>query len=681
MKEKKGIRSRKALTGLLILGISLGWLLSMTLLTVVLAQEIYEKLYEESYSFSTELSDGFNQFYDKNSSRYGYQNEHPDYFDYCVLGNLSVHTQAGVSSWRQYSDLTDRGKLIRKVTYPMETAVLFYDGEGKLLHTSNEEALFFDYFTQEEWEAGANVPYATHCAWIDISEGKNAEDEQEDPYQLFRVEFQGMHWLYEFKALRITGSFEGTQFLPVSLYYVTATQLYEVFRQAEAGASLISLADRGGWLDWQCLFDKSAEHPGKGLVTIYAESPRMWDYPRTAFSYNGTEYESLAALTKTLNFPAWAKVYQQSASFREMGKFSLGELLVFDGRRFADYEGFDYFSGGEPETEYYMITAVRSRPLYCAMSALRNIYILSGLLALLLFFLIRNCLKKRLTDPLEQLSAAVSGDSRAYLPENDLRPWREAEQLTDFYISAKNAQHKSEYEITRLKTALAYAEDAEKSRRAMISALAHELKTPLAVIHSYAEGLKSQIAEEKREKYLDTILTEAERTDSLVLEMLDLSRLEAGKVRLASDEFSLKDLTRSVFVRLEPLVQAKKLEVSFDFPEDAAVTADESRIAQVIENFATNAIKYTPEGGRISVTVRTDRLKTSFRMENDSAPLSAETLSKLWEPFYRADEARSGEGSGLGLAIARNIVQLHGGKCSAQNTDGGVAFSFTLPKR
>lgn len=98
----------------------------------------------------------------------------------------------------------------------------------------------------------------------------------------------------------------------------------------------------------------------------------------------------------------------------------------------------------------------------------------------------------------------------------------------------------------------------------------------------------------------------------------------------------------------------------------------------MVENFATNAVKYTPEGGRIAVSIRQQWGQTTFTVENDCPPLSAEALRKVWDTFYRTDEARSGEGTGLGLAIARSIIELHGGRCSAVNTDSGVAFSFTL---
>ena len=101
-------------------------------------------------------------------------------------------------------------------------------------------------------------------------------------------------------------------------------------------------------------------------------------------------------------------------------------------------------------------------------------------------------------------------------------------------------------------------------------------------------------------------------------------------------------------------------------------------MAQVVENFASNAVKYTPEGGSIWVQVWKGRDGTWFSIENTCTPLSQEELDHVWDTFYRGDQARSGGGTGLGLAIAKNIVELHGGKCSARNTSSGVVFSFWL---
>lgn len=281
--------------------------------------------------------------------------------------------------------------------------------------------------------------------------------------------------------------------------------------------------------------------------------------------------------------------------------------------------------------------------------------------------------------PLQQISQGIE-DSWSYLPllQDDPPKLAETKLLFEQYQRTKQQLFVHKNERNRLQTALNYAQTAEKNRRQMVSHIAHELKTPLAVIHSYTEGLQEHIAEEKREKYLQVILSETERMDAMVLEMLDLSRLEAGRVKLARDEFSLLQLTESVFDKLAMAMEAKALRVSYTCYYDAMVTADESRIRQVIENFATNAIKHTPAGGEIRIRIFSDRQGTVFSIENDGKNLPPAVLNKVWDSFYREDESRSSPGTGLGLAIAKNIITLHGGECRAANTRNGVEFRFRI---
>ena len=199
------------------------------------------------------------------------------------------------------------------------------------------------------------------------------------------------------------------------------------------------------------------------------------------------------------------------------------------------------------------------------------------------------------------------------------------------------------------------------------------------MVHSYAEGLQERIAEDKREKYLETILAETERMDVMVLEMLDLSRLEAGKVKLARDDFDLVHLVQSVWETLSIRAEEKNLQVTLDFPKTAMLAADEGRIRQVVENYLSNAVKYTPDGGAVAVRIFRESGKTVFSVTNDSRLLSGEELEKVWDTFWRADESRTGRsGTGLGLAIAKSIVELHGGTVGVRNTENGVEFRFVL---
>jgi len=686
-KKKKTIRSTTAVSLLLIISIMGTWLVSMGTLTVVTAQEIYDGLYEQSQSYADSVSRYglLQEFYDDDFSRYGYQYERPDFLEYQVLRTIGRNTSTSHPSGGNYDSYNhstgeERHKLIRDISFPMETAVLFYDADGNLLHSSENDIMYFNYYTQEEWDAGMDTTSGLHYGWIDISEGK-IDGYPNDLYLRFRTMFAGTHSLYDISTIRVTGYFEGTKLVPVVMHYITDGLIHEVVesdKQFQTGPSsyswIVSDVDRTGKLDWQLQFDRSAEYEGKDLVTVYLDRPEMWDYESKSLVYDGKEYESLAALTEAMDLSL-----KDNQDRYDNSVFKLNELLVFGRWTGADFSNKTYMETGEYTVDFYLVTAIRSNPLACAISALRNIYIVTGLLALVLLLLTHNHIKKHLVQPVADIADAMEdGWKNIYHPENAPVMWREVEKLNAGFASEQDRRRMKDNEITRLNTALEYAKTAEQNRRQMTSNIAHELKTPLAVIHSYAEGLKEQIAPEKREKYLDVILSESERTDAMVLELLDLSRLEAGKVKLSRDDFSLISLTKSVFEKLEMAVQTKQLQIEFSFPDDFTITADETRIAQVVENFATNAVKYTPAGGHVLVKIQTGRSGTTFSIENDSTPFSQEALTKVWDSFYRTDEARSGGGTGLGLAIAKNIVELHGGKCSVRNTKTGVEFSFTI---
>ena len=287
-------------------------------------------------------------------------------------------------------------------------------------------------------------------------------------------------------------------------------------------------------------------------------------------------------------------------------------------------------------------------------------------------------LNRRIRDPLQQI---IHRGEQNMLPlKFPYRPkWKEPYLLEEIYICAQEELQTLRQENTQLKTALEYAENAEINRRQLVSNITHELKTPLAVIHSYCEGLQAGIAPEKQEKYLNVITGEADRMDAMVLEMLDLSRLEAGKVRLAQDSVELLGLTKGILDKLQPLLEARELSVTFAIVEASPLTADEGRLGQVITNLATNAIKYSPIGGKIVINVFQRNGFTHFSIENESAPLSEEALEKVWESFYRTEQSRTTKGTGLGLSICKAIIELHRGTCNARNTSTGVEFSFLLP--
>jgi signal transduction histidine kinase len=282
------------------------------------------------------------------------------------------------------------------------------------------------------------------------------------------------------------------------------------------------------------------------------------------------------------------------------------------------------------------------------------------------------------------LELKVHNDYVASLGENlDIRPWgqwEEAYALENWCKDNRQALLEARAEITRLNTALDYARDAEEYRKQLISNITHELKTPLAVVHSYTEGLQSEIAPEKKERYLQVILDEAERMDGMVMQMLELSRLEAGRVKLKMEYFDLGAVIRDVAERFEPLMAEKELKLRLELGGQEQMNGDEGRIEQVITNFMSNAVKYSTPGGEILVKAVFGKLGLYFSITNNAKHLSEEGLQKVFDSFYREDAARTEKSTGLGLAIVKNIMNLHGFQCYVNNTmlndQPAVEFGF-----
>jgi two-component sensor histidine kinase len=248
--------------------------------------------------------------------------------------------------------------------------------------------------------------------------------------------------------------------------------------------------------------------------------------------------------------------------------------------------------------------------------------------------------------------------------------------LVELYLeSRKRELRQYQDELARQAQALEYAKNAEESRRSMTSAIAHELKTPIAVLSSYAEALQENIDAEKQAHYLSVIREETGKMDQMVLELLDLSRLEAGKYKLRREDFNLTELVQEIIEPLEPQIQEKNLQLSWQSGEEQ-VSADRFRFGQVVENYMTNAIRHTPEEGKIVLRIGMNH--ETFSVENQGRHIPEEQLKRVWETFWQGDQSRNNRGSGLGLSICRSIMSLHGGSCKVENTAIGVRFTANL---
>ncbi|MDQ3225473.1 MAG: cell wall metabolism sensor histidine kinase WalK [Chloroflexota bacterium] len=223
----------------------------------------------------------------------------------------------------------------------------------------------------------------------------------------------------------------------------------------------------------------------------------------------------------------------------------------------------------------------------------------------------------------------------------------------------------------------------ESVRRDFVANVSHELRTPLTSIRVLVETLESGALHDPSVStdFLARIVSEVDRLALLVDELLDLARLESGRIRLSLEWVNAESAVQRVLERMAPQTERARLMVDFSIsPETPEFLADWGRIDQVLLNLVHNAVKFTPAGGAIAIMVSSSVDLVQFHVRDTGVGVSPEDMPRLFERFYKADRARRSQGTGLGLAIAKHIVQAHGGTIWAEpNPGGGTSFMFTLP--
>ncbi|MBI4567270.1 MAG: PAS domain-containing protein [Planctomycetes bacterium] len=232
-------------------------------------------------------------------------------------------------------------------------------------------------------------------------------------------------------------------------------------------------------------------------------------------------------------------------------------------------------------------------------------------------------------------------------------------------------------EVTKLR-------ELDQLKTEFVNTVSHELKTPLTAIIGGVEILQADAATlgGDQVEIVGVIAEGARRLQTLISDLLDLSKLQSGTVQLKEGVFALADLVREALaVQKRSDKHAIKLEVQKDLP---GVVVDGQKILQVLTNLVSNAIKYSPAGGAVVIRCRLDGEWVRVEVQDQGLGIRKEDLGKIWEKFYRVDSSLSSEieGTGLGLTIVKHIVELHGGKIWAESEHGkGSTFIFLLPLR
>lgn len=309
------------------------------------------------------------------------------------------------------------------------------------------------------------------------------------------------------------------------------------------------------------------------------------------------------------------------------------------------------------------------------VAAIFKMFFIAALFALALTFVLVYLVSYRLTKPLREMSAAAKQYATGDFSK------RINIKRSKFRISGHDEIDELVQAFNTMAQALA---TLEMSRRSFVANVSHELKTPMTTIGGFIDGiLDGTIEKEKETQYLKVVSDEVKRLSRLVTGMLNMSKIEAGELDLKPQRFDISEMIFRTMLGFEQLIDNKHIEVrGLDTLENNLVTADKDMINQVVYNLIDNAVKFTPEGGYIEVSSKSDIEKVIIKIRNSGKGIPSEELDKIFERFYKIDKSRSYDvkGAGMGLYIVKTIIELHGGQIVARSEPGEYAeFIFQLP--
>lgn len=294
---------------------------------------------------------------------------------------------------------------------------------------------------------------------------------------------------------------------------------------------------------------------------------------------------------------------------------------------------------------------------------------------------------KKLTDPIREL--ANLSDKMANLDFEAKYTSGGKNEIGELGANFNRMSSRLESTISELKKAnnsllkdIEQKEKMEEMRNEFLGNVSHELKTPIALIQGYAEGLKDGVNDdaESRDFYCDVIMDEAMKMNQMVKNLLTLNQLEFGDEDISFERFDLVALIRGVLQSMEILAQQDELKIIFRQESPVYVWADEFKTEQVVRNYVSNAFHHASGDKVIEVKIQKEGKKARTSVFNTGTPIPEEDLKHIWEKFYKVDKAHTREygGNGIGLSIVKAIMESFHQEYGVKNYDNGVEFWFEL---
>ncbi|GIO35130.1 MULTISPECIES: sensor histidine kinase [Paenibacillus] len=328
----------------------------------------------------------------------------------------------------------------------------------------------------------------------------------------------------------------------------------------------------------------------------------------------------------------------------------------------------------------YLFAMTSLQPVNEAVGMIKNYYVYIIIATLLLALLVSFYYSRRIAQPLLRINRTAR--QMAALDFSEKIKVTTRDEIGDLSNSINELSERLHAHILRLEEDIEKEKQLERTRKEFISGVSHELKTPLSVIQSCLSVLKDGVASHKRDHYFAAMENEVNRMNLLIVDMLELAKYESGTYKMNMDTFAIDAVIRRICAKLAGEIEDKRLQLHVSLIP-AEVVANELRIEQVIVNFLTNAIRYTPEEESIYITIAEEPDSVKVSIENKGAHIPDDQLEKIWDRFYRGEPSRhrSTGGTGLGLAISKKIMEMHGVPYGVTNTEDGVMFYFYLNKK
>ncbi|OZB92384.1 HAMP domain-containing sensor histidine kinase [Paenibacillus sp. XY044] len=328
----------------------------------------------------------------------------------------------------------------------------------------------------------------------------------------------------------------------------------------------------------------------------------------------------------------------------------------------------------------YLFAMTSLQPVNEAAGMIKDYYVYIIIATLLLVVLASFYYSRQIARPLLRINRTTR--QMADLDFSEKIPITTKDEIGDLSRNINDLSERLHSHILRLEQDIEKEKQLEHTRKEFISGVSHELKTPLSVIQSCLAILKDGVASHKRDYYFQAMEDEVKRMDLLIVDMLELAKYESGTYNMVMEPFDIDTVIERICAKLAADIKAKQLHL-YTSLNHVEVVANELRIEQVVVNFLTNAIRYTPEQESIFITTLEDQDTVKICIENKGTSIPDEQLEKIWDRFYRGEPSRqrSTGSTGLGLAISKKILEMHGVPFGVSNTSDGVMFQFHLNKK